>query len=213
MESNVYSKMFLWLFIGLFITFGAGYYLSTNINLLYMIANIGIIPIIIIELAIAFILGIFVQKLPIWLMKVLYIIYTALTGITFGIIFIAYEVSSIISIFAITSLIFGIMSFYGYITKKDLSNWGSILLFMLLGLIVGELLNVFIFKLPTADVMFSAFGVIVFTMYIAYDINTVKLLLPSMGEEKAGIFGAFQLYLDFINLFIKLLELFGKRKD
>src|SRR5574344_2300870 len=138
MESNVYSKMFLWLFIGLFITFGAGYYLSTNINLLYMIANIGIIPIIIIELAIAFILGIFVQKLPIWLMKVLYIIYTALTGITFGIIFIAYEVSSIISIFAITSLIFGIMSFYGYITKKDLSNWGSILLFMLLGLIVGR---------------------------------------------------------------------------
>lgn len=213
MESNVYSKMFMWLFIGLLITFGAGAYLSYDIGLLYKIASIGVWPIIILELVLAVALSAFIKRMPDWLMKLLYILYTILTGFTFGIIFIAYEVSSIISIFAISALIFALMAFYGMVTKKDLSNFGTFLFITLLGLIIGELLNYFIFQSSATYVIFSAIGVGIFTMYIAYDINTVKYILPEIGEEKAAVYGAFQLYLDFINLFIRLLELFGKRRD
>jgi FtsH-binding integral membrane protein len=213
MENQVYSKMFIWLFIGLLITFGMGYYLSFNINLLYSLVQLGILPIIIIELVLAVALSAFIKKMPEWLMKVLYLLYTILTGVTFGIIFMAYNIGSIISMFAISALIFALLAFYGITTQKDLSNFGTFLFFMLLGLIIGELLNYFIFKSSASMVLFSAIGVGIFTMYIAYDTNRVKLMLPYVGEEKAAIYGAFQLYLDFINLFIRLLELFGKRND
>jgi uncharacterized protein len=213
MENQVYSKMFTWLFIGLLITFGMGYYLSFNINLLYSLVQLGILPIIIIEVVLAVALSAFIKKMPEWLMKVLYLLYTILTGVTFGIIFMAYNIGSIISMFAISALIFALLAFYGITTQKDLSNFGTFLFFMLLGLIIGELLNYFIFKSSASMVLFSAIGVGIFTMYIAYDTNRVKLMLPYVGEEKAAIYGAFQLYLDFINLFIRLLELFGKRND
>jgi uncharacterized protein len=213
MDNTVYSKMFTWLFVGLLITFGSGYLLSTNLNLLLQLAQIGLLPIIIAELIIAFAMGLLIKKLPEWLMKVLYIFYSVLTGITFGFIFTLYQMSSIISIFAICALIFALLAFYGMVTKADLSRFGLILFFMLLGLVIGEFINLFVFKNNQADILMSAIGVGVFTLYIAYDTNRVKLMLPLFGEEKAAIYGAFQLYLDFINLFIELLNLFGKRND
>jgi uncharacterized protein len=213
MENTVYSKMFTWLFIGLLITFGAGYLLSTNLNLLLQLAQIGLLPIIITEFIIAFVMGLLIKKLPEWLMKVLFILYSVLTGVTFGFIFVLYQMSSIISIFAICALIFALLAFYGMVTKADLSRFGLILFFMLLGLVIGEFINLFVFKNSQADVFMSAIGVGIFTLYIAYDTNRVKLMLPLFGEEKAAIYGAFQLYLDFINLFIELLNLFGKRRD
>ena len=212
-NNEVYPKMFTWLFIGLLITFVSGYSLSMNGPLMYNILSIGILPIAIIEIVIAVILGIRLQKMNPITTKILYIVYCILTGITFSVIFVAFKVSSLISIFIITAVIFALIALYGYTTKKDLTKLGTIIFIGLLGLIIGELINAFIFKNATMDLGLTIIGVIIFVGYIAYDVNKVKELLPFIGEEKAAVYGAFQLYLDFINLFIRLLELFGKRND
>ena len=213
MKNTIYVKMFLWLFVGLLITFGVGYILSIKPEFLISLATIGIIPIIIIELVISVVMGLCLKKLPEIVMKIMYLLFCTLTGLTFGFIFISYKIDSVMSLFVISALIFALLAFYGYITKRDLSRFGTILLFMLLGLIIGEIINFSFFHSSQTEVLFSAIGVGVFTMYIAYDTNKVKLMLPEYGENKAAIYGAYQLYLDFINLFIKLLELFGKRND
>jgi FtsH-binding integral membrane protein len=215
MEENnkLYSKMFMWLFIGLLITFIVGYVLSLNYNVYISIIKIGVLPFVITELAIALIMSLLIKKMSVSTLKILFIIYSIITGITFGSIFIMYKISSIISIFAISALIFGLLALYGYKTNRDLTQIGRILFFSLLGLIIGELLNFAIFKSSGAAILGSVICVLIFTLYIAYDTNRVKYLLPAIGEDKAAIYGAFQLYLDFINLFIRLLELFGNRKD
>lgn len=210
---QLYPKMFTWLFIGLLITFVSGYALYLNEELMVNLLSIGFLPIAIIELVIAFVMGIRIQKMNPMTTKILYIIYSVITGITFSTIFVAFKVSSIISIFLITAIIFGALAFYGYITKKDLTKLGTILFISIICLLIAMILNVLIFKNSSFDLTLTIFGVLIFVGYIAYDVNKVKYLVSSVGEEKAAVYGAFQLYLDFINLFIRLLELFGKRND
>lgn len=212
-KQQLYPKMFTWLFIGLLITFVSGYALYLNEELMVNLLSIGFLPIAIIELVIAFVMGIRIQKMNPMTTKILYIIYSVITGITFSTIFVAFKVSSIISIFLITAIIFGALAFYGYITKKDLTKLGTILFISIICLLIAMVLNVLIFKNSSFDLTLTIFGVLIFVGYIAYDVNKVKYLVASVGEEKAAVYGAFQLYLDFINLFIRLLELFGKRND
>ena len=212
-KQQLYPKMFTWLFIGLLITFVSGYALYLNEELMVNLLSIGFLPIAIIELVIAFVMGIRIQKMNPMTTKILYIIYSVITGITFSTIFVAFKVSSIISIFLITAIIFGALAFYGYITKKDLTKLGTILFISIICLLIAMILNVLIFKNSSFDLTLTIFGVLIFVGYIAYDVNKVKYLVASVGEEKAAVYGAFQLYIDFINLFIRLLELFGKRND
>lgn len=215
MENNnqVYSKMFTWLFIGLLTTFVTGYSLSQNVYLMANLLTVGIIPIAIIEIGIAIFLGVRLAKMNPITTKILYLIYSITTGITFSVIFVAFKMESIISIFLVTSIIFGVLAFYGYVTKKDLTKFGTILFVALLSMVIFSLINMIFIKSSTADLALTMIGILVFAGYIAYDVNKVKYLMESVGEEKAAVFGAFQLYLDFINLFIRLLELFGKRND
>lgn len=212
-NTQVYPKMFTWLFIGLLITFASGYALTLNEQLMIQVLAIGILPIAIIEIVIALVLGIRLAKMQPLTMKILYVIYSILTGVTFSVIFVAFEVSSLISIFIITAIIFALLAFYGYTTKRDLTKIGTIALIALLAIIIAGILNIFIFKSTMFDTVLTMLGVLIFIAYIAYDVNKVKQLMLVIGEEKAAVYGAFQLYLDFINLFIRLLELFGKRRD
>lgn len=212
-NTQVYPKMFTWLFIGLLITFASGYALTLNEQLMIQVLALGILPIAIIEIVIALVLGIRLAKMHPLTMKILYIIYSILTGVTFSVIFVAFEVSSLISIFIITAIIFALLAFYGYTTKRDLTKIGTIALIALLAIIIAGILNIFIFKSTMFDTVLTMLGVLIFIAYIAYDVNKVKQLMLAIGEEKAAVYGAFQLYLDFINLFIRLLELFGKRRD
>ena len=212
-NTQVYPKMFTWLFIGLLITFASGYALTLNEELMIEVLAIGFLPIVIIEIVIALVLGIRIAKMHPLTMKILYVIYSILTGITFSVIFVAFEVSSLISIFIITAIIFALLAFYGYTTKRDLTKIGTIALIALLTIIITGILNIFIFKSTMLDTALTIIGVLIFIAYIAYDVNKVKQLMLAIGEEKAAVYGAFQLYLDFINLFIRLLELFGKRRD
>lgn len=212
-NTQVYPKMFTWLFIGLLITFASGYALTLNEQLMIQVLALGILPIAIIEIVIALVLGIRLAKMQPLTMKILYVIYSILTGATFSVIFVAFEVSSLISIFIITAIIFALLAFYGYTTKRDLTKIGTIALIALLAIIIAGILNIFIFKSTMFDTALTIIGVLIFIAYIAYDVNKVKQLMLAIGEEKAAVYGAFQLYLDFINLFIRLLELFGKRRD
>lgn len=212
MENNVYPKMFSWLSIGLLITFISGYCLSLNEVLLYNVLSIGVIPIIIIELGIALFMGFGIRKMNPLTAKICYIIYCITTGVTFGTIFIAYKMASIILIFALTALMFALLAIYGYFTKKDITKIGKILFVALIGIIITSIVNIFLGN-SMLQLGISIICILVFMGYIAYDIKKVKYLLNELGEDKTAVYGAFQLYLDFINLFIRLLQIFGKRND
>ena len=106
------------------------------------------------------------------------------------------------------------MAIYGAVTKKDLTGWGPILFAGLLAVLFGSILNIFLGS-TMADFAFTILGVVVFTLYTAYDVNKIAKLErmnTGLSTQAIGIYGALQLYLDFINLFLKLLRLFGKRK-
>lgn len=212
-ENRLYPRMFTWLFVGLMITFISGYCLSLNETLLYNVLSIGIIPIIVIELLIAVFMGIRVKKMSPFTTKLCYIVYSITTGITFSTIFLTYKMSSIMFIFLVTAILFGIFALIGYFTKIDLTRFSTLLFIALIGIILVSILNIFIFKSSQLELTLSIICIIVFLGYIAYDIQSTKYLMASIGEEKAAVYGAFQLYLDFINVFIKLLELFGKNDN
>ena len=212
-ENRLYPRMFTWLFVGLMITFISGYCLSLNETLLYNVLSIGIIPIIIIELLIAVFMEIRVKKMSPFTTKLCYIVYSITTGITFSTIFLTYKMSSIMFIFLVTAILFGIFALIGYFTKIDLTRFSTLLFIALIGIILVSILNIFIFKSGQLELILSIICIIVFLGYIAYDIQSTKYLMASIGEEKAAVYGAFQLYLDFINIFIKLLQLFGKNDN
>lgn len=143
-------------------------------------------------------------------------IFAGLMGMSLATIFIAYTTASIAKVFFITSSTFGVMSLYGYTTKKDLTSMGSFLIMGLFGIIIASLVNLFL-KSPAIDFVVSLLGVGIFTGLIAYDTQKLKRMyyqLAGAGEmiSKVAIFGALNLYLDFINLFLMLLRLMGDRR-
>ena len=212
MENKVYLKMFGWLFVGLLITFISGYALSLNEMILASVLSIGIIPIIIVELVVAVLMGFRIQKMKPLTAKICYILYSIVTGITFSTIFLTFEMSSIIMVFLITALAFGLLAAYGYFTKRDVTKMGNMLFVALLAIIIISIINIFL-RNSSIELGISIISVIIFMGYVIYDMNNIKYLLSSLDDDKAAVYGAFQLYLDFINIFIRLLELFGKRDD
>ena len=212
MKNKIYSKMFGWLFIGLLITFVSGYALSLNEMVLNSVLSIGIIPIIVIELVVAVLMGFRIQKMKPLTAKICYILYSAVTGVTFSTIFIAFEMSSVIMIFLITALLFGLLAAYGYFTKRDVTKIGNMLFVALIAIIIISIINIFL-RSSSIELGISIISVIIFMGYVIYDMNNIKYLLSSLDDDKASVYGAFQLYLDFINLFVRLLELFGKKDD
>lgn len=212
MENKIYSKMFGWLFIGLLITFVSGYALSLNEIVLANVLSIGIIPIIVIELVVAVLMGFRIQKMNPLTAKICYILYSIVTGVTFSTIFITFEMSSIIMVFLITALLFGLLAAYGYFTKRDVTKIGNMLFVALIAIIIISIVNIFL-RNSSIELGISIISVIIFMGYVIYDMNNIKYLLSSLDDDKASVYGAFQLYLDFINIFIRLLELFGKKDD
>lgn len=139
----------------------------------------------------------------------LFLLYAALNGVTMSTIFVAYTQSSIASTFLVTAGMFGAMSLYGYLTKSDLSSWGSFLFMGLIGVVIASLVNIFL-QSPMVNWVMSLCGVIVFTGLTAYDTQRIKQMGSAGG--KGAIVGALTLYLDFINMFLLLLRFFGNRR-
>ncbi len=213
MKNNLYSKMFMWMFVGLLITFLVGYYVSTNENMIYNIFATKFYWVIYIaEIVTVIVLSVRILKMSKNGAIFGFLLYSFLSGLTFSSIFITFKMSSIIFIFLITALVFLIFALIGYFTKINLTKLGTILFMGLIGILIASIINIFI-QSQTFDLILVIIGIIVFIGYIAYDINKVKRLEGQIDEDKLSIIGALELYLDFINLFIRLLQLFGKSKD
>lgn len=214
MQNKIYSKIYGWMFIGLLISFITGYYVSTNDNMLYNIYTNASLPIIlfVVEIGVVLAISAGLNKFSTMTLKILYVVYSLVTGVTLSTIFIAYRMDSIIYVFIVTSIMFAIMALIGHKTTIDITKIGTILFVGLLGIIIASLINLFIGS-SSFDIMICIVGVIIFTIYIAYDVQVIKSQLESIEEDRLVIYGALQLYLDFINIFLKLLRLFGKRND
>ena len=212
-DNKIFSKIFFWMFIGLAITFGIGYYVSLNSNMLYNVFSKYYIFLVIAEIVVVIWLSARIRKMSPTTAKILFCLYSFLTGLTFSSIFVLYEITSIISIFGITAIIFLIFALIGYFTKIDLTKFGVYLFMGLLGVIICSIINMFV-KSGTFDLTLTIIALIIFIAYIAYDIQIIKRNLYTFEEQdNLAIFGALQLYLDFINIFLRLLQLFGRSRD
>ena len=146
----------------------------------------------------------------------LFVLYSSVMGVSMSFIFLAYTTSSIASTFFITAATFGVMAVLGYTTKQDLTKFGSILIMALIGVIIASVVNMFIGS-SMLDLIISCAGVLVFTGLTAYDVQKLKRIgagveYGSESANKLAIMGALNLYLDFVNLFMMLLRLFGDRR-
>lgn len=209
---KVYPKMFMWMFVGLLLTFGVGYYISINPNMVFNIFGRGAyLWFAIAEVIAVIFLSARIRKMSYQSAVVGFIIYSILSGITFSTIFLAFNMSSIIFIFFVTALIFMIFSIIGSVTSVDLSKFKTLLFMMLIGIILATIVNIFLNN-TTFDLIISIIAIVVFIGYIAYDIQKVKNNVYGIDDDrKLAIMGALELYLDFINLFIHLLQIFGDR--
>lgn len=214
LDSNkLFSKVFLWMFIGLAITFGIGYYVYINENMLYNVFSKYYFLLIITELIVVMVLSFRIRKMKPLTAKILFCVYSFLTGLTFSSIFVAYKITSIVYVFGITSLLFLVFALIGYFTKIDLSKLGVYLFMALLGVIICSIINMFIGS-EKFDLGITIVCLLVFIAYIAYDMQVIKRNLYLIPEEdNLAIYGALQLYLDFINIFLRLLRLFGNSRD
>ncbi len=213
MENKIYSKVFLWLFIGMLMTFLTGIYTTTNESALSVIFSGGFYWIlVVVELLLAIFLSARIHKMSPTTARICYLLYTFLTGLTFSSVFIVYKLESILLVFGITSLLFLVFALIGKTTKIDLSKLGTYLLMMLLGIIICSIINIFLGN-STFDLVISCISIIIFLGYIAYDVQKIKRLNGFLAEDNLAVIGAFELYLDFINIFIDLLRLFGKADD
>lgn len=169
------------------------------------------------ELALVVWLSAAVQRMSASQATLLYLAYSALNGLTISVIFLVYTAGSIFSTFLITAGTFGVMSIYGYFTKKDLTSLGNLLFMGLIGLIIASVVNIF-WQNSTFYWITTYAGVLIFTGLVAYDTQKIKSMnvIGNEGTEedrKEAIMGALALYLDFINLFLYLLRLFGSRRN
>jgi FtsH-binding integral membrane protein len=133
-------------------------------------------------------------------------------GLSFATIFVVYNMGSIVTAFMGAAVLFGVMSFYGYFTKKDLSSIGQLMFVGLIAIVIASVINIFIGS-TIFQMVISAIAIIVFLGLTAYDTQRIREMLSVDQTGNAEIAGALSLYLNFINLFLSLLQLFGERKD
>lgn len=215
MNKRILPKVFMWMFLGLLVTFFTAYTVSLNANMLENIySGCGPWVIFIVEIILAIVLSARIHKLSGPVATCLYLFYTFLTGLTFSFIFLAYEMESIIIIFLVTGIIFGIFALIGKFTNIDLSKISTYLTMGLFAIIIISCINFFLAN-NTLNIISCIIGIVVFLGYTAYDIQMIckNDLYYNVEERNLAIIWAFSLYLDFINLFMDLLRLFGDSKD
>ncbi len=214
MVQNYLSKVFLWMFIGLLVTFSTGVLVAGNANALETIFSSGMYWLIIVaEFITVIVLSARVNKMTPTGAKFGFVLYSFLTGLTFSAVFVVYNITSIISVFLITAVLMLIFSVIGARTNLDLSKFGTYLLMALLGIIIASIINVFVGS-EAFDLGLTVLSIIIFLGYIAFDVQKIKEFATNDPDnENLAIYGALQLYLDFINIFLDLLRLIGNNKD
>ena len=211
-------KVYVWMTLALAITGFTAYGVATSPGVMQAIYSNPVLfwGLIIAEFALVFGVSAAINRLSLTFATLMFVLYSVINGALLSYIFILYTTSSISTVFFITAGTFATMAIIGYTTKTDLSSWGKILLMALIGLIIATIVNVFI-KSTMFNLILSYVGVLIFVGLTAYDSQKIKQMLlqtpdASEGAQKIALLGALTLYLDFINLFIYLLRIFGKRE-
>ena len=212
-------KVYVWMTLALVITGITAFGVANSPGVLSVVMGNQIVfwGLIIAELALVFAISGAINRLSLTTATLLFVLYSFINGVVLSSIFLIYTATSIASVFFITAGTFAVMAFIGYTTKTDLTSMGKILLMALIGMIIASLVNVFFVKSTGFDLIISYLGVLIFVGLTAYDSQKIKQMLqmaPDAGEasQKLALVGALSLYLDFINLFIYLLRILGKRE-
>lgn len=212
-------KVYVWMALALVITGFTAYYVAHNETLLTAIVTNQILfwGLVIAELGLVIGLSAAINKLSLTTATLMFVVYSVINGATMSFIFLVYTYSSITNVFLITAGTFAAMALFGYFTKADLSSLGKILMMALVGIIIATIVNIFTKSTGLAMIL-NYLGVLVFVGLTAYDSQKIKMMLmqaPDTGEaaQKVALLGALSLYLDFINLFLYLLRIFGGKRD
>ena len=211
-------KVYVWMTLALVITGFTAYGVATSPGIQQLVFGNSIVMwgLIIAEFALVIGVSAAINKLSLTTATLMFILYSVINGALLSSIFLIYTASSIATVFFITAGTFGAMALVGYTTKTDLTSMGKILFMALIGLVIATLVNLFV-KSSGFTLILSYVGVLIFVGLTAYDSQKIKqmmLQVPDAGEsaQKLALLGALTLYLDFINLFIYLLRIFGKRE-
>ena len=212
-------KVYLWMTLALVITGFTAFGIDSNPGIAYAIVTNRLLfwGLIIAEFGLVIGISGAINKLSAVTATLLFVLYSIVNGATLSVIFMAYTMSSIASVFFITAGLFGVMAFIGYTTKTDLTSIGKILFMALIGIILATIVNLFVGS-SMLNMIVSYVGVVIFTGLTAYDSQKIKNMLynaDSMDEgmQKIALLGSLTLYLDFINLFLMLLRIFGGNRD
>lgn len=209
MENKVMPKVFLWMCLGLFVTFLTGFVVANNENMLISVFSTGgYIAFSIIELILVIVLSARIRKMKETTCKIFFLLYAFVSGLTFSSIFIVYEIESILYIFLIAAILFLLFALIGFKTNIDLTKIGTYLMMALFGVLICALINLFA-NSTTFDLVISTIVILVFMGITAYDVQKIKNMEDYLPTENLAIYGALQLYLDYINIFLNLLRLFG----
>lgn len=211
-------KVYVWMTLALAITGFTAYGVATSPGILQAIYTNQILfwGLIIAEFALVLGVSAAINRLSLTTATLMFILYSVINGTLLSYIFLAYTASSVATVFFITAGTFGAMALIGYTTKADLSSMGKILFMALIGLVIATVVNLFV-KSDGFTMILSYVGVLIFVGLTAYDTQKIKQMLleapdASEGAQKMALLGALTLYLDFVNLFIYLLRIFGKRE-
>lgn len=212
------AGVYLRMTFALLITAAVAWYASTSeqiMGILFSHRGIPFYSLLAVELALVIILSAFIHKMNSLAALFFFILYSVVNGLTFSTIFLVYELGSVFHIFLISALMFGAMSVYGAFTKSDLTSAGRYLTMALIGLIIAGFVNLLL-KSSKLDWITSIVGVGIFIGLTAYDTQRLmRIGVKNDGSEKfqkMAVIGALELYLDFINIFLKMLRLFGKKR-
>ena len=215
MEDNkLISKSFLWMCIGLLVTFVTGFGVASNERMLENIFNGNTFWLfVVLEFILVIVLSWRCMKMSPVAAKICFILYAFVSGLTFSSIFVVYDIASIMMVFLVSSVIFGVMAFIGYKTNVDLTKLGFYLMMGLIAVIIVSVINIFIGS-NGLEIALSIICVLLFIGITAFDVQKIKSLEGSgLPEDKLAIYGALELYLDFINIFIDLIRIIGENKD
>lgn len=217
----VMARVYLWMTLGLIVTTAVSFWvLNTPAVLAFFFGSFwAMMGLFVAQIALVIALVGALQKLPTGVALAMFFLYAGLMGITMSTIFIVYDIGTVTMAFGVTAIVFVLMSVIGLVTKQDLTKWGPILFFGLIGLIIATLVNMFLGS-STLDLIITYAGILLFMGLIVYDTKYIKQMTFQAGSQvgdvsavvgKISIMGALKLYLDFINLFLFILRLLGRR--
>ena len=214
--SKFFTKVYLWMFVGLLLSTISSYFTFINPAMNSFVYNaFGLI--LIIELIVVITFSLLRRKVSPMGAKIMFIVYSIISGLTLSSIFIVYKLSSIITVFLSAAVMFGLLALYGYFTNQDLTSFGKLLIFGLLAVVIMSIINIFVTS-QSFDITISIISIIIFLGLTAWDMQNLKKIYYYYENDyealdKSAIYGALDLYLDFINIFLDLLRLFGKSRD